>query len=414
MKCRKKAVLLQQDSPGRRWIGCFDDKIIVRNIMDSTEYIHIWPVILMAAFFLLCLWKCREKLGKAYCAAAKYAPTVALRREYSRKAVLAGNREAGKIFAITIADEVSAHKPLEVFKRKKIPCVHTGFYFPSRYQPYLSERQARYCKDVLDFKDGKQDGIRFLTDGISRLKPKPGTVVLFMPCSTQRKYWTRFSRMADYVRDECPQLVNGIGYIRYISERGSLHLQKDRANARLEKNYFFQEDLAGKEVLVVDDIFTTGRSLLDFKKEVEANGGRITGAIFAAGTFRMPGMFRCFIEAMCHTGPTGKEDGQEPAGEGTGWKDRREKATEGVESMASKNRTDGRPAGRFKSASNHEEPDDEDWMPDRSIVQGNTLINLYYGMRGGKRVVVKKEVLPLDGEDGETDTKGLEEFDLRI
>ena len=43
----------------------------------------------------------RRKLGGAYCAAAKYAPTVELRREFSRKAVLAGNKEARKIFPIT-------------------------------------------------------------------------------------------------------------------------------------------------------------------------------------------------------------------------------------------------------------------------------------------------------------------------
>lgn len=382
--------------------------------MDSAEYIHIWPVILTVTFFLLCLWKCREKLGKAYCAAAKYAPTVALRWEYSRKAVLAGNKEARKIFAITIADEVSARKPLEVFKWKKIPCVFMGYYFPSRYQPYLSERQARYCKEVLDFKDGKLDGSRFLAEGIARLKPTSGTVVIFMPCSTQRKYWTRFKGMADHVCNECPQLINGIGYIRYISERESLHLQKDRANAKPEKNYFFREDLMGKEVLVVDDIFTTGSSLLDFKKEVEANGGKVSGAIFMAGTFKMPGIFRCFIEAICHTEPSEKESEQSSTKSEAGRKDKHGNAVNKAPSVESKKRGESIPANRCNCTSNHEEPDDDDWMPDRSIVQGNTLINLYYGMRNGKRVVVKREVLPLDGKDAESDTKGLEEFDLQI
>ena len=74
--------------------------------------------------------------------------------------------------------------------------------------------------------------------------------------------------MADYVHDEYPELVCGISYVRYTGDRESLHLQKDRGNATLEKNYFFKEDLAGKEVLVVDDILTTGYSLQDFRKEV--------------------------------------------------------------------------------------------------------------------------------------------------
>ncbi|MFS2642477.1 orotate phosphoribosyltransferase [Bacteroides uniformis] len=215
-------------------------------------------VILLLLILILVTRYGRRKLGEAYCAAAKYAPTLELRRDFSRKAVLAGNREARKIFPITVARFAADHQPLKVFKRKKIPCVFTDYYFPSRYNPYLSEAQKQFCQSILDFKDGKHDGIRFLVAGIERLKPQPGTIVMFMPCSTQRKYWRRFKTMADYVHDEYPELVCGISYVRYTGDRESLHLQKDRGNVTLEKNYFFKEDLAGKEVLVVDDILTTG------------------------------------------------------------------------------------------------------------------------------------------------------------
>ena len=186
----------------------------------------------------------------------------------------------------------------KVFKRKKIPCVFTDYYFPSRYNSYLSEAQKQFCQSVLDFKDGKRNGIRFLVAGIEKLKPKPGTVVMFMPCSTQRKYWKRFKTMADYLHDEYLELVCGISYVRYTGDRESLHLQKDRGNAEPEKNYFFKEDLAGKEVLVVDDILTTGKSLQNFRKEVEADGGKVVGAIFAAETFKMPNAFWCYLEAV--------------------------------------------------------------------------------------------------------------------
>lgn len=117
----------------------------------------------------------------------------------------------------------------------------TGLYFPARYTSYLSGEQQEFCKSVLDFKGGKNDGVRFLINGINGLSPKPGTVILFMPCSTQQKYWRRFKKMADYVDNECPQLVNGIGYVRYMGERESLHLQKDRTNLKPEKNYFLRK-----------------------------------------------------------------------------------------------------------------------------------------------------------------------------
>ena len=88
--------------------------------------------------------------------------------------------------------------------------------------------------------------------------------------------------MADYLHDEYPELVCGISYVRYTGDRESCTLQKSRENVELEKNYFFKEDLTDKEVIVVDDILTTGKSLQDFRKEVEADGGKVVGAIFAA------------------------------------------------------------------------------------------------------------------------------------
>ena len=336
-------------------------------------------VILLLIILILALIRYgRRKLGEAYCAAAQYAPTLELRREFSRKAVLADNDEARKIFPITVARFAADHQPLKVFKWKKIPCVFTDYYFPSRYNPYLSEAKKLFCQSVLDFKDGKHDGIRFLVAGIERLKPKPGTVVMFMPCSTQRKYWKRFKTMAD-------------SYVRYTGDRESLHLQKGRENVELEKNYFFKEDLTGKEVLVVDDILTTGKSLQDFSKEVEADGGKVIGAIFAAETFKMPNAFWCYLYAL-------------------GWS---EDDAGKVAPMATETVTD-HPYQRRKWGIYDEEPEDIDWMPDRTIIHGNSMINMWYGKRKGKYVVVKKEVLPLDPDSDEPCSDDLSEFDLRI
>ena len=371
-------------------------------------------IIILLLFLLVSLthhW--RKKLGMAYCAAARYAPTVELRREYSRKAVLAGNKEARKIFPLTIPQEVSDHAPLKVFKWERIPCVFTDYYYPARHNPYLDERQKQFNQYVLDFKDRKHDGILFLKNGIEKLKPKPGTVVLFMPCSTQQKYWKRFKKMAGYVRNECPELVSGISYIRYMGERESLHSQKDRAHAKLERNYFLQEDLAGKEVVLVDDILTTGNSLQNFRKEVEANGGTVTGAVFAAETFKMPGRFCCYLNALCWSEPEkGTQENNMSVPSGT-FSDHSGKR------IAKQDETDigkvkNRPEKKYQRSDTDEEPDENDWIPDRTIVHGGKMINLYYGIRGEKRVVVKKEVLPLDSKEGENGEDGLKEFDIRI
>lgn len=72
----------------------------------------------------------RRKLGGAYCAAAKYAPTVELRREFSRKAVLAGNKEARKIFPITIARFAAGHQPPKSVQEEENPLRIHRLLFP--------------------------------------------------------------------------------------------------------------------------------------------------------------------------------------------------------------------------------------------------------------------------------------------
>ena len=172
------------------------------------------------------------------------------------------------------------------------------FYYPKRYETYLDFEQCCACKDVLDFKDGQADGVDFFSSGISKLNPNPGTVVLFMPCSTGWKYWRRFKGMSNHIRCQCPDLDSGISYLKYTGERQSLHLQKGRADIQLEKNYELTENLKGKEIIIVDDLLTTGKSLKAFKEEVEKKGGKVVGAIFAAHTFKMPTRMEIFIHAL--------------------------------------------------------------------------------------------------------------------
>lgn len=66
----------------------------------------------------------------------------------------------------------------------------------------------------------------------------------------------------------------------------------------MEKNYELTENLKGKEIIIVDDLLMTGKSLRAFKEEVETKGGKVIGAIFAAHTFEMPTRMEIFIHAL--------------------------------------------------------------------------------------------------------------------
>ena len=58
----------------------------------------------------------------------------------------------------------------------------------------------------------------------------------------------------------------------------------------LERNYSITGDIRGKRIIIVDDVFTSGQSLTDYKEEIERCGGEVVAAIFygAAYTYIRP------------------------------------------------------------------------------------------------------------------------------
>ena len=86
-------------------------------------------VLLILILALTRYW--RRKLGEAYCAAAKYAPTLELRREFSRKAVLAGKKEA-RNYSCAVCCRPSA---VESVQEEENPLRIYGLLLPIKVQP---------------------------------------------------------------------------------------------------------------------------------------------------------------------------------------------------------------------------------------------------------------------------------------
>lgn len=206
-----------------------------------------------------------------------------LRRKLSRKAVLAGNKAAYPIYALSNPAEFDSHKPIEPFKFKGVKCIFTDYYFPTHYQSHIGSEQQFFCDELLRFKDGKRSGYEFFINCMEALNPKDDCIILFMPCSKEWHYKRRFGALNELIEELWPEPSNGYKFITYTGERESLHLTKDRRKKSLVQNYFINCGLTGKEVIIVDDLFSTGCSLLDFKKQIEMKGGRVTYALFISG-----------------------------------------------------------------------------------------------------------------------------------
>ena len=59
----------------------------------------------------------------------------------------------------------------------------------------------------------------------------------------------------------------------------------------LERNYRITGDIKGKEVIIIDDVLTTGQSVADYKEEIERCGGKVVAAIFYGKTVTVPPLF---------------------------------------------------------------------------------------------------------------------------
>ena len=87
----------------------------------------------------------------------------------------------------------------------------------------------------------------------------------------------------------------GLALIRFVlysptKRERKPHRKKEETCKRGERNYEITGDIKGKEIIIIDDVLTTGQSVSDYKEEIERHGGKVVAAIFYGKTFSMPPM----------------------------------------------------------------------------------------------------------------------------
>ena len=58
-------------------------------------------------------------------------------------------------------------------------------------------------------------------------------------------------------------------------------------------------NIRGKRIIIVDDVLTSGQSLINYKEELERCGGKVTAAIFYGKTVTLPPMFLIRVHVWC-------------------------------------------------------------------------------------------------------------------
>lgn len=233
----------------------------------------------------------RKKAGEAAFAAALLADKAEDRDRHCRLAVMAGHRDACRMFCFAHPDFYEGRHPLKPFRFRGISVTFYGHYYPSRYKRLLDEEQRGFCRTLYAFKEGENHGIDFFKACMAALPVDTTSChIMFMPCSNWIKYGQRFKRLDWYITTNRNELTFGLYDVDVHSERESLHECKGSERI-LERNYNITGGIKGKRIIIVDDVFTSGQSLTDYKEEIERCGGEVVAAIFYGKTVTVPPLF---------------------------------------------------------------------------------------------------------------------------
>lgn len=234
----------------------------------------------------------RRKTAEAAFAAARTAGNDEQRDRYCRMAVLAGHRDACRMFCLARPDLFEDRLPLKPFKSHGIRMTFYGHYYPSRYKDLLDDEQRAFCRSIYQFKQGEIHGIEFFKACMAALQTERKSYhIMFMPCSNWIKYEQRFKRLDWYIGKHRPELTSGLYDVDVSEPRESLHEAKGGENRILERNYSIMRNIKGKEIIIIDDVLTTGQSVADYKEEIERCGGKVVAAIFFGKTVTIPPLF---------------------------------------------------------------------------------------------------------------------------
>ena len=233
----------------------------------------------------------RKKAGEAAFAAALLADKAEDRDRHCLLAVMAGHRDACRMFCFAHPDFYEDRHPLKPFRFRGISVTFYGHYYPSRYKRLLDEEQRGFCRTLYAFKEGENHGIDFFKACMAALPVDTTSChIMFMPCSNWIKYGQRFKRLDWYITTHRNELTSGLYDVDVHSERESLHECKGSERI-LERNYNITGGIKGKRIIIVDDVFTSGQSLTDYKEEIERCGGEVVAAIFYGKTVTVPPLF---------------------------------------------------------------------------------------------------------------------------
>lgn len=164
-------------------------------------------------------------------------------------------------------------------------------YFPSRIRNVGEDAKAAR-KLIYAFKDARDMAykkVAQMVDGY--LKEQYGDkvkdmVFLAVPASRQDIHKSRYKEFCKEV-SRLSGIKNGYSHLILMEDRLAVHERRNGREKEISKVSIMDFDepfFRGKQVLIFDDIITTGGSYAIFAEEVERHGAQVVGGLFLAKT----------------------------------------------------------------------------------------------------------------------------------
>ena len=250
------------------------------------EKLIIWIVLLVFFYLMNRISTWKKRAATAFLVVGQRATTKEERKWGYRNALRAGEQKAERFYVYSALEDFMDEKPMMPFKMK----------LSKRDWNFITEEQRKFVQMVYDFKDGRVSCSRLFKEALAKLDLPDSVTVVFMPCSNQSKYLTRFSRLSNALSYE-EKLHPMLYSLTYLEARESKHNIKDRDKVNADSNVIINADIVGKKVVIIDDVITTGSSIKEHAEELGKYGVEVVGIVCLAKTVKYPEKVEIWIES---------------------------------------------------------------------------------------------------------------------
>lgn len=165
-------------------------------------------------------------------------------------------------------------------------------YLPQRYAAIESDTE-KVRNLVYNFKDGQKSAAIFVASQVVSLLWKwygcgcKDITIVCCPSSSASQYKKRFSYFSAVVANHC-MAANAMKHVEIIGKREALHrtadhVVRDNANYRINLDAEF---FKGRNVIIFDDLITSGATSENFAAQLTAAGANVLGGLFLARTMK--------------------------------------------------------------------------------------------------------------------------------